>query len=111
MAVDGHFGRCLLTQFMLSLWVNVPGKPKEQLSVLRGTHKEFYPQDVSALDIIEAAHCQVGSTASRDAQTGPQCATHTNRTPSASEVQSGTYSEFDHKSSPKVVIASASSQG
>lgn len=56
-------------------------KAKEQLSRFLGTHKEFYPQDVLALNIIEPVHCQVGSTAPKRAETGQQCAEHTNCIP------------------------------
>lgn len=48
-------------------------RAKEGPSRFPGTDEEFYPRDVSALNIIEPVYCQGGWTAPKRAETRLEC--------------------------------------
>ena len=48
-------------------------RAKERPSRFPGRDEEFYPWDVSALNIIEPVHCQRGWTAPKRAETRLEC--------------------------------------
>lgn len=50
---------------------------KEGASRFPGRDEEFYPWDVSALNIIEPVHCQRGWTAPKRPETRLECGSHT----------------------------------